>query len=129
MVGHEQLGPVGDNQPGGGHSLGLHLRQLAHQLGDVQGHAVADHVGDMGVKNSGREDVQGEPAVVVDDGVARIGSALKADHHVGLLGQQIGDLALAFVAPVGTYNRFDHNLLPPGTGIRNGENLPFPVRL
>ena len=34
-------------------------------------------------------------AVVTDDGVPGVGPALKADDHIGRLGQEIGDLPLA----------------------------------
>ena len=61
--------------------------QLVDQLADVQGHAVADDVGDVGIEDAGGEDVQGEPAIVIDDGVARVGAALEADDHVGRLRQ------------------------------------------
>ena len=47
--------------------------QLVHQLLDIQCHAVADDVGHMGIEGAGGEDVQGEPAIVVDDGMARVG--------------------------------------------------------
>ena len=63
--------------------------------------------------------MQGETALIVDDGVAGVGAALIADDHVGGLRQHIRDLALALVAPVGAYDRFYHNVLPPETGIRN----------
>ena len=39
--------------------------------------------------------------------------ALKADDNIRLGGEHIGDLALAFVAPVGAYNRFDHVSITP----------------
>ena len=119
VVGHENLGPLGDDQVGGGHSLIGEGVELVHQLADVQSQAVADDVGDMGVKHAGRERMQGEAALIVDDGVAGVGAALIADDHVGGLRQHISDLALALVAPVGAYDRFYHNVLPPETGIRN----------
>ena len=119
MVRHEDLGPLRDDQVGGGHSLLGEGVELVHQLADVQRQAVADDVGDMGVKHAGRERMQGETALIVDDGVAGVGAALIADDHVGGLRQHIRDLALALVAPVGAYDRFYHNVLPPETGIRN----------
>ena len=74
--------------------------------------------------------VQGEPAVVVDDGVARVGSALKADDHVGLLGQHVGDLALALVAPVGAYDRFYHSCDLRGPGFATARaDLPYPANM
>ena len=108
VIGHQQLSPLGHDQVGGGYALVGDGLQFGHQLGGIQGHAVADDVGDVGIKSAGGEDVQSKAAIIVDDGVARVGSALKADDHVGLLGQHIRDLALALVAPVGAHNSFYH---------------------
>ena len=112
VIGHQQLSPLGHDQVGGGYALVGDGLQFGHQLGGIQGHAVADDVGDVGIKSAGGEDVQSKAAIIIDDGVARVGSALKADDHVGLLGQHIGDLALALVAPVGAHDSFYH-MLPP----------------
>ena len=108
MVGHEQLGPLGHDEVGGRHTLAGHVLQLSCQLGHVQGHPVADDIGDMGIENAGGQNVQGKAPVVVNDGVACVGPPLEAHHHIGGLRQQVGDLTLALVAPVGPYNRFYH---------------------
>jgi len=39
--------------------------------------------------------------VLIDDGVTSIVAALEADDHIRLLRQEVRDLALAFVAPLG----------------------------
>ena len=54
--------------------------------------------------------MQRKAAIVVDNGVAGVRSALEADDHIGLLGQQIGDLALSLVAPVRAYDCFYHTV-------------------
>ena len=42
-------------------------------------------------------------------------AALKADHDIGLLGQPIDDLALAFVAPLGAdHDNIGHQEVSPG---------------
>ena len=109
MIGHQDLSALGDDQVGSGHTLIGDALQLGYQLLDVQCHAVSDDVGDVRVENTGGQNVQRKAAIIVDDGVARVGSALKADDNIGLLGQHIGDLALAFVAPVGADDRFYHS--------------------
>ena len=38
-----------------------------------------------------------------DDGVARVGAALGADDNVRLLSQEVDDLALALIAPLGAH--------------------------
>ena len=45
--------------------------------------------------------MQGERAHVVDDGVAGVVAALKADDHFGVLSEAVDNLALTFVAPLG----------------------------
>ena len=42
-----------------------------------------------------------ELLAVADDRVAGVVAALKAHDHVGLLGEQVGDLSLSLVAPLG----------------------------
>ena len=123
VVGHQDLGPLRDDQVGGGDALAGDGAQLVHQLLDIQCHAVADDVGHMGIEGAGGEDVQGEPAIVVDDGMARVGPALKADDHVGLLCQHVRDLALALVAPVGAYDRFYHICYLRGPGFATAQRI------
>ena len=50
------------------------------------------------------QQVQGELAQVVDNGVAGVAAALVADHHVVVPGEQVHHAALALVAPVDAYN-------------------------
>ena len=45
--------------------------------------------------------LEGEALAVDDDGVAGVVAALVADDHVHLLGEEVGELALALVAPLG----------------------------
>ena len=52
--------------------------------------------------------MQCELAVIVDDGMARIGSSLKSYNDVRLLGEHIGNLSLALIAPVSAYYCFNH---------------------
>ena len=42
-----------------------------------------------------------EGALIVDDGVPGIVTALEADDHFRVLGESVNNLALAFVAPLG----------------------------
>ena len=120
MVGHQQLGPVGDDELGGGHALADNALQLVYQLGHIQRHAVSDHIGHMGIEDARGEDMQCEAAKIIDNGMPRIGPALKADDHIGLLGQHIGDFALALIAPVGAYDCFYHSCYLRGPGFATG---------
>ncbi len=51
--------------------------------------------------------MEGELAPEVLHGVTRVVAPLVADHDIGLLAQQVGDLPFAFVAPLGAY--YDEN--------------------
>ena len=76
---------------------GCHLLQ---QRLEVDHHAGTDDVGGARVKNTGGHEMELEGAAIVDHSMAGIVAAAVADHHVRLLGEQIDDPALAFVAPL-----------------------------
>ena len=129
MVGHEDLGALIHDDMGRGDAAVSQALQLGEELRHVQGHAVADDVDGVGVEHAGGELVQGKLPIVADDGVTRVRAALEADDHVGLLGQEIGDLALALVAPVGAYDCFYHRVSSCPQGFARGRRppLPFPA--
>ena len=76
---------------------------LVEQHLRVDHDAVADRAGQARVEDPRRDQVELELLAVAHDRVAGVVAALKADHEVGLLGEQVGDLALAFVAPLGAH--------------------------
>ena len=122
MVGHHDLGTLGYQDAGLGHALLHQLGNLVVEFLDIQCHAVADDIGHMGIEHAGRQCMQGKLPEIVDNGVSRVGPPLKTDDHIGLLGKQIGDFSLSFVAPVGTHNRFNHNI-PPCAGFCNADTF------
>jgi hypothetical protein len=78
------------------------------ELLDLPGHhrwvdhdAVAHRAGLPRIEDPRGDQVELEGLTVADDRVAGVVAALKADHDVGLLREQVGDLALALVAPLG----------------------------
>ena len=79
------------------------LRQLV-DLGEerrrIDDDAVADHAGDAGMQNAGRQQTQDELAAVGVDGVTGVVAALIARDDREVRRQQVDDLALAFVAPL-----------------------------
>src|SRR5439155_10060218 len=75
--------------------------ELPDQHRGVDHHAVADHAYLARVEDPGRDQVELELLPVADDRVAGVVAALEADDDVGPLGQQVGELALALVAPLG----------------------------
>ncbi len=53
-----------------------------------------------GIQDARRDEVKLEDLVAADDGVAGVVAALVADDHRDLLGEEVGRLALALVAPL-----------------------------
>ena len=70
------------------------------QRARVDHDAVADDRRDVRVQHARRDEVELEDLVADDDGVAGVVAALVAHDHRDLLGQEVGGLALALVAPL-----------------------------
>ncbi len=81
---------------------------LVAQRGEVHDHAVADEAARAGVHDPRRHQVEHDGLVAAHDAVSRVRTALIAGDDVGLGGERVDDLALAFIAPLGA----DHD----GTG-------------
>ena len=75
--------------------------ELGQEHAGVDHHAVADDRGDVGVEHPARHELQGEGLAVDHHRVPGVVAALVADDHVHVPGQQVGELALALVAPLG----------------------------
>ena len=88
-------------QLGGVDALGGEHVHLGDEDPRVDHHAVADDRRDVVVEDSARHQLQGEALTVDDDGVPRVVAALIADDQLHLLGDEVGELALALVAPLG----------------------------
>ena len=101
MVGQDEVGLVADEDTGSDIDAGL--RELVHlrkeRLG-IDHHAVADDAGDARMKNSGRNQPQNELRALDVHGVAGVVAALIPGHDRKMRGQQVDDLALAFVSPL-----------------------------
>jgi len=57
------------------------------------------------MQDAGRDQVELELLAVAHDRMAGIVAALETDDGGGVFGEQIGDLALAFISPLGSYYR------------------------
>ena len=108
MIGHQQLCTLRNENMGRGNAPLPQMLEFAEKAGYVQSHAVADDVGDMGIEYAGGKQVQCELAIVADDGMAGIGTALEADHNVGFFRKHVGNFPFALVAPVGANDCLDH---------------------
>ena len=87
------------------------LRRQHDAIADQAQHAFAQHARGNQVQYRG--------LAVDDQGMAGIVATLKAHHGLGAVGQQIDDLALAFITPLGTDYDYIlcHFLIPRGRPI------------
>ena len=79
----------------------LDLLQLLHEVERVHHDAVADDAVLAVVEDAAGDEVEDVLLAAHDDGVTGIGSALEARYDISLLGKEVYDLALAFIAPLG----------------------------
>ena len=89
---HLQLRAV---DPGRGELI--HLGEHDDRVDDD---TVADHRRDVGIQDPRRNELQGERLAIDDERMSRVVTALVAHHHRHFFGDQVGELALAFVAPL-----------------------------
>jgi hypothetical protein len=101
VVRHDQVGVAAHPQPAAVDAPRLELVDLGDQHRRVDHHAVADDGGDVGVEDAARDQLEGERLLAHHDGVARVVAALVADDHAHLLGEEVGELPLALVPPLG----------------------------
>jgi hypothetical protein len=103
VVRHDQVRVGGDEQPVAGHApLGQPI-DLGQQHLRVDHDTVADDRRAARGQHPGRHQVQGKLlAVGRDDRVAGVVAALVSHDEVDPLAEQVGHLALALVAPLGT---------------------------
>ncbi len=102
VVGHDQVRVGAEPQVGGVHAALAQPVDLAGEHRRVDHDAVADHAGGVGVEDPGGDQVELEDLVAVDDRVAGVVASLKARDDVRARGEQVDDLALPLVAPLGS---------------------------
>ena len=102
VPGQEQAGPLAYHEILGGylHALGADRLDLLPEALEIERHAGAENIHDPGAEDARRQQVQGELAVFVYNGVPRVPAALVADDDVKVPGEQVHHAALALVAPV-----------------------------
>ena len=101
VVGHDQVGVGGDAQVPVSMPRRRRAVELVRENARVDDHAVADHAQRVAVQDPARDQMELERLAVADDRVAGVVAALEADHRVRPLGEQVGDLSLSLVAPLG----------------------------
>ena len=107
MPRQQQAGPVGDLQVvrRDGDSFAADVFHLGPEVLEVQGDPVAQDVHDAVPEDAGRQQMQGEFALFVDDGVAGVAAALAPDDDIVFGREEVDHAALAFIAPVDPYDR------------------------
>ena len=88
----------------------FNLLQFAHQIERIHHDAVADHAALAVMQDTARHEMQDILVVPDDHRVASVRAALKAHDHIRFLREEINDLALAFVAPLGAHKYGIHSV-------------------
>ena len=107
VVGQDHLGAVGDEElaPWAAIKVGqagvFQLPYLVEEGHGIEHDAVPDHALAAGAEYAAGDQLQHELLAVDDDGVPGVVPAGVAGDEVELLGENVDDLALAFVAPLG----------------------------
>ena len=101
VVRHDEMGIGGDEELVRRQAIRLeHVHLVEHDFG-IDDDPVADDGRDVRIHDPRRNQVQLESTPAVDDGVPCVVTTLEANDVVHVVGEQVGDLPLAFVAPLG----------------------------
>ena len=120
VVRHDQVRVGADPQSGQVDALRAQLVELGGQHLRVDHHAVADRAQLARIQDSRRDQVELPRHTVAHDGVPGVVAALEADHHVRLLREEIDDLALTLVAPLGAHDHDAGHVVRSVYGARRG---------
>ena len=94
-------GALRDTEVVGTDAAAFEVRELLAEHLEIHDRARSDDAERVRIEDARRHEMELERAVLVDDRVAGVVSALETDDHVRLLRQEVRDLALALVAPLG----------------------------
>ena len=117
VVGQDQVGVARHPQLRAVDAARLERVDLGEHHHRVDDDAVADHRCDVVVQDPRRDQLECKRLTVDHQGVAGVVAALVADDRMHLLGDEVGELALPLVAPLGAHHdgRRHWNLLGRGT--------------
>jgi hypothetical protein len=101
VVREDQVGVAADDEPAGVDALAGQHVELGQQHTRIDHDAVGDDRNDVVVQDPARHQLEGEALAVHDDGVPGVVAALVADHQVHLLGDEVGELPLPLITPLG----------------------------
>ena len=104
VVGHDQVGAIADEQVRADFDADrAQPFDFAHERNRVEHDAVADDALFAGPQDARRDEVEDVFLAARDHGMAGIIAALGAHHDIRGLGQDVDDLAFAFIAPLRTH--------------------------
>ena len=104
MVRRHEVRVRGNLQPGGIRPARFQAINLIKERLEVNHHAIAQHRGGVFRKNPGGQELQLVFFTADHDGVPGVIAAVRLDYVVNFPAEDIGSLALAFVAPLGADN-------------------------
>src|SRR5690554_699344 len=112
MIGKNQVGRTAYEQTVFQiHTHLFNFPDLFHQCHRVNYNSIADNTGGIAIKHSGWNQMQDNNGVIKFEGMSCIGSALIPDHIICIRTQQVNNLSLSFIAPLGAnYNSYSHVL-------------------
>src|SRR5690606_34968173 len=102
VIARDDVGVGADAQTRDVDSAGGEGIELFEENLDVDNDAVGDHGHDAGRQDAGGQQVQRVLLVADDHGVAGVVAAIELDDVIDTVSEQVGGLALAFIAPLGT---------------------------
>src|SRR6185295_14385306 len=131
VIGEDQMRVAAHEQPAAIDALCGQPVELGQEHGRIDHHTVADDRGDVVVEDAARHQLQGKRLASDDDRVPRVVPALVAHDDVHLLGDEVGELALALVTPLGTdHDRCGHGAMvvnhDPRAGSQNDRDVSTP---
>ena len=100
VVRHDQVRGGAHAQAAGVDLAGAELVQLGQEHAGMDCHARPNDAHCARIEDAGRDQVDGEAALLVDDRVASVGATVAADNQVRVSGEQVDDLAFALVTPM-----------------------------
>jgi hypothetical protein len=118
VVRQDDVRGVRDPHPGGVDPARRQAVELADERGRVHDDTRSDERHDVRVEDPRRDEMELEDLLPEHDRVAGVVAALVADHPANLLGQEVGRLALALVAPLEPDDHRGRHHGPPSVGPR-----------
>ena len=100
MIRHHHVGAFADHEVLGRDAAVLELVELLEERLGIDDDAMADDAGGLRVQDAARDEVKAVLLAARDHGVAGVVAALGANDHVHGVGEQVDDLALAFITPL-----------------------------